>query len=341
MGRIDFKELLSGSRYNSRGDHIISDCPFCSKDGHFYINIAKALVKRGRTYVNAWDCKKCGEVGNIVKLLTKLNKLTILEDGSYSDLQKRLNNILFSEDPVNSTSLEVPEMKMPIGFKRSNSDPYLDVRGFTKFEYEKYIVGRTNIKVGLRDYVMMAVEESRKIKGYLGRSTLSKLQIDEINSKYKREGAKRKHVRYKNSMNTEFNKLLLGYDEIMFYTDWVILVEGYFDKIRVDQVLGLDNEREMKSCATFGKAISIEQIRKLQKRGVTNVILIQDPDALDNAKHQGLVLQNEFEKVLLGFTKDKDLGDSNSDDISKVFNRLKPPIEFGLSYVNYKKLSYQ
>jgi len=48
----------------------IGDCPFCYKQGHFFINKNKFL----------WDCKKCGESGNLNKLVYHLGIQNKFED---------------------------------------------------------------------------------------------------------------------------------------------------------------------------------------------------------------------------------------------------------------------
>jgi hypothetical protein len=45
-------------------DQMIGDCPFCDKEGHFM-----ASKETGQ-----WDCKACGEEGNLITLMTKLRK---------------------------------------------------------------------------------------------------------------------------------------------------------------------------------------------------------------------------------------------------------------------------
>lgn len=335
----DIRNILRNCFYNSSGNHLIADCPFCGQERHFYLNVYKIFLQHGRSYVNAWDCKKCGESGNIKKLLVKLQKLTLLEDGQYTDLNKKINVKLIEELEEADLDLSVEDCRLPIGFKRAKSDAYLEDRGFTKREFEKYRVGRTLVLPSFEDYVILAIEEGNKTKGYIGRSILSKAQIDSINRDFKRRGIKKKHIRYRNSLNTPFNKLLIGYDEIMFTTQWVILVEGFFDKVRVDQALELDDSDEIKCCVTFGKSISLEQIRKLQRRGVGKVILIQDPDALKETKRYSYLLKNEFEDVLIGSMKnDKDLGSSSYREIEEVFKTLRAPQDFVLSTVDSNKL---
>ena len=53
----------------SGDNECVGICPFCLDEGHFYANGATGL----------WDCKKCGEEGNVVTFLEKIVE-TRLED---------------------------------------------------------------------------------------------------------------------------------------------------------------------------------------------------------------------------------------------------------------------
>lgn len=334
----DIQDLLKSVRLNSKGDHLISDCPFCGKEGHFYLNIFKVFQKEGHRYRNSWDCKKCDESGNVAKLLAKLKKLSLLEEGKYSDLSKPLKTKLADMDLGEpELALDLPIQRLPFGFKRVSFDPYLKSRGFSPHEYEKYMLGRTTLP-SLRDYVIVSVDEASHSRGHICRSTRSAEEIDAINDEYRKANSKQKYLRWKNSANMDKAKMLLGYDEIMFTTQWVALVEGFFDKVRVDQALGLDLSDDIKCCSTLGKSISIEQVRKLQRRGITRVIIVQDPDTIKGSKRLGFHLKEEFEEVLIGYTGSKDLGASSYSEVLKVFDTLKKPQEFSLGIVNSRLL---
>lgn len=49
--------------YQISGTQAVGDCPFCLKNGHFYVNYEKML----------WDCKVCGFSGNLPTFLEKIN----------------------------------------------------------------------------------------------------------------------------------------------------------------------------------------------------------------------------------------------------------------------------
>lgn len=334
--KIDLEKLLGSTRYNLRRNHLISNCPFCGKDGHFYLNIEKIFKKKDDgAYKNAFDCKRCLEKGNLVKLLKQLDKEHLL-DGEQIDLNKKLDKKLIVKTIEPELDLSVPDKKLPVGFKRIYKDDYLSSRGFTKKQFERYIIGETKTLFKYQGYIIVSVEEENNCKGYLGRSRLSRVEIDEINQQYREGGSKQKYLRYRNSDNTDFSKLILGYDEIDFLTKTMILTEGFFDKVSVDKVI--DGELTMKCGCTFGKNISEYQIQKLKNKGIENVILIQDPDAVNDSKKIAFRLNSEF-NVLVGFTGSKDLGDSTTKEIINVLNNLKTPEQYFIETVLKKKLA--
>ena len=82
----DLKSILDNPRSGPK-NHFISDCPMCGKSRHFYINRDSQL----------WDCKKCGEQGNIILLLSHLGKLFLL--GEYKSIERgRISLLSESED---------------------------------------------------------------------------------------------------------------------------------------------------------------------------------------------------------------------------------------------------
>ena len=121
---VELKEILHVEKETRRGQYICR-CPFCGKESHMYVN------KR----TQMWDCKKCGEYGNIYKLLRFLDKTYLLNGATIENadtivsVRSMLANSLESSE-VSVT--ELPEIKMPVGWRvLENSNPYLLSRGIT------------------------------------------------------------------------------------------------------------------------------------------------------------------------------------------------------------------
>lgn len=302
----DLKDLLINPKPTRSGQYI-ADCPLCGKEQHFYISRKTQM----------WDCKKCHEYGSIYKLLRLLDK-TYLLAGSTIEEKERIESIremtqeLVSNDDTELS--ELPVKKMPVGWKVSaKSTKYLLSRGITPEDCKRYNIGATDMFRKYENYVLIPVYDGGEIRGFLGRYGARKVPDNKL--------------RYNNSIGTEFAELLFGYDEITDSTSTVILVEGVFDKIAVDKVLHLWDGEEVKCVCTFGKKISDKQIKKLMLKGVTNVILLYDFDAVKEIKKYGLELEKYF-VTSITYTNKKDIDECSEDEALEVFTQLKRPKEF-------------
>lgn len=311
----DLKDLLINPKLNRSGQYVC-DCPFCGKEAHFYIDKKTQL----------FDCKKCGEYGNIYKLLRKLNKTYLLGGATIEDKElTSIRGMLEEKEESDERSLEeLPVKKLPVGWKISeNSTPYLLDRGVTAEDCKRYHIGATDLYQKYKNYVIIPIYDNGKVRGFLGRYGAKKVPEDKL--------------RYNNSTNTEFGQLLFGYDEILKdETDTVILVEGIFDKIAVDKVLRLWEVKEIKCVCTFGKKISQEQKLKLVKKGVSNIVLLYDFDAIKEIKKYGLELEEYFNTTITYTTK-KDIDECSPDEALDVFNHLKKPREFNVDVIGKLK----
>ena len=312
----DLKDLLINPTLNRRGQYIC-DCPFCGKAQHFYISKETQL----------WDCKKCGEYGSIYKLLKQLNKTYLLGGATVEDREqiKSIKLLLEEEMEEHEEALELlPVKKLPVGWKISaKSTPYLLYRGITPEDCKRYNIGATDLYRKYKNYVIIPIYDNGEVRGFLGRYGAKRVPSDKL--------------RYNNSSNTEFGQLLFGYDEIIKdKTETVILVEGIFDKIAVDKVLQLWDIDEIKCVCTFGNKISEEQRKKLIMRGVENVVLLYDFDALKDIKKYGLELEEYF-NTSITYTMKKDIDECTTDEALEVFNNLKQPREFNLDVIGKLK----
>lgn len=329
----DLSTILVNPKKNSKGDHYICDCPYCGRERHFYINIFKSQQKNSEgKYIKCWDCKKCNETGNLPDLLKFIGEEDFLE-GEYTNvekLEKRLS-IEINIKKITDEDLVLPNKKLPIGFIRQANNQYLRERGFSDFHFRFYKCGITKALLKFENFVIIAVEESGDCKGYLCRSVYDKDVIERKNEKLKLIN-EREILRWQNSKFTDFSKLLFGFDEIGFNTTTAILVEGIFHKVSVDNRFILFNNDETKCLATFGKSISPYQIYKLKRKGIRNLIIIQDPDAINETKKYTTYLKEEFDSVFVGYAK-KDLNEMTYEEIDEVFDNLVSPTEFFYSKI--------
>lgn len=304
-------------------NHIISDCPLCDKPRHFYFNVV----------TQKWDCKKCGEAGDIMRLLTLVGKLSLIRRfvDVTKELQNKLAELFTTQEDELEEVLELPPVRLPQGFKLLHQHPYLDDRGFCSKDYKRYPVGTTNIVNKFEDYMIFPVIEDGEAKGFVGRKAWTKEQ-------FKQHELLHGWVppRYNNS-KTNFSLLLYGLDEIMFYVETAILVEGVFTKVACDRRLGIESDDNFRCLATFGKKISKAQIMKLLLRGIKNIILIFDQDAVAEAYKYARQLQKYF-NVQVGFVSGGDLDECDDKSFLRCFQNLMEPVEFKNNIIQKKKL---
>lgn len=309
----DLRGLLKIHKETHSGQYVC-DCPFCGKERHFYISKKTQL----------FDCKKCGEAGNVFKLLRYLDKTYLLGGKSVEEVE-HVNSIrnYLSENNEEVRVETLPSVKLPVGWKLlKNSNEYLMGRGITPELCERYNFGYTTLVSKFKNYIIVPIYDDGVVRGFIGRYG-AKIVPDDV-------------LRYNNSLHTKFGSLLFGYDEINEHTITVILVEGIFDKIAVDKVLELWNNDEVKCVATFGKKISEEQIHKLELKGVLRVILLYDFDAVKDIKKYGMILQKHFITTIT-FTNKKDIDECTPEEALRVFQHFYNPKEFNVDIIGKLK----
>jgi hypothetical protein len=278
----ELRDLLAPSTISGPGKHIIGKCPFCGSEDHFYVQrkTDKIHPRLGKNVTGMYNCKKCSQSGMFGSLLKKLGRLDLFGGKKTVDIFGKLEPLVSEKLEVN---LFTEKIRPPIGYKRVYDHWYFRNRGFVKEQYEIYNVGVNAIYSKYRDYVFFVIEEDGVPKGWVARCTWDKERIKEQNANAKEKG-EMKVLRYMNSEN-DFSYLLMGYDEVIpNVTKTVILVEGPFSKTATDKKLRLWERDGIKCLATFGKSLSPEQIEKLKSKGVEKIIILYDPDALDEIK---------------------------------------------------------
>lgn len=309
-------------------------CLWCGKEHHLGIVFGEKT--------SSFRCNKCQKQGHISVLLREIGRTDLLDVKTLElskKLESRLNKI--EELKIDYTT---PIKSPPMGYRSLTSDPYLESRGFTQEQFKIFSIGETKFHLKLKqDYIVFLIINNGEVKGYLGRSRKSKKEIALINEKRAKDN---KYLRWVNSPDTDFKKLLFGLDEIVVgETTTVILVEGLTSKGNIDRVLNLYSSDLMKCCATFGKTLSVEQIKMLLDKGIENIILLYDPDAINESKKYSLELTKELVNIEVGYIpfkneegEDKDPGDLSELEVLEVLNNLESPFTYSLSKVQKKKL---
>jgi DNA primase len=185
------------------------------------------------------------------------------------------------------------------------------------------------------DYVIFPIIDSGDTVGYVSRHIWSKTEIDEHNRKARNNGTYQ-IMRYRNSTENDFVKLLYNYDAVIAdETDTVILVEGIFDAISLTRKLNLYKNHSIAAVATFGRKISDIQIYKLQTKGVQTIVIGYDGDSVEPIKKISEQLDEYFDVYVADITDPtQDFDDMEFWDIYDAFTSgLKTSVEYKLNKI--------
>ena len=306
------KSLLSNAKFGS-SNQIVSDCPFCSKKSHFYINKTTFL----------WICHKCQETGNLFKLLSILGQLHLLE-GAPVDIE--LIKPLTSSE-ANKLIVAAPR-RLPVGFRKCAWDDgtaqtaYLKTRKYTPEDFLLYGPGYTTLVERLENYVVIPVYNNWQVKGYIARNILDDDRL-----------------RWSNQKGVPFAALLDGIDECSTNTESIILVEGHFDKVSVTNELELRTSESFKSIASYGKKLTMQQIHLLEGTNAKNLYFLYDPeDAVHAIKVFGNRLKHRFNVLGCYANTAKDPGKMTAKELLTILERAEPIENYTRNYVQIRPL---
>lgn len=297
------------------------NCPACGEQQKFGIIFGD---KGGGSY----HCfkGKCGEHGTLVQLLKRINRTDLLEFSVDIDIREKLMPLIEEEN----LDLTLRTVNLPIGFRRILSDDYLEGRGWTEDDFDQNPVGITKLDSNLRGYLIFPIYEDGEVVGYLSRSKKKKEWHDE-NLKLVKQGKAKLQLRYQNSENTDFEKLLGGIDEVE-EGDTVILVEGLMDKIGTVHYIEESGLKQTKCCYTFGTNVTAYHIAKLLLKGVKKVILMYDYETIKKVQEFGLKLNKVIETWIAEIKEpDMDPGNMFSEDFEMILSNLKSPFSYKMN----------
>jgi 5S rRNA maturation endonuclease (ribonuclease M5) len=289
-------------------------CERHDKFGILFTNDGGGLVK----------CMRCGESTSLFNYLVFINRRDLIE--GYSVPSK--DNLLEIEQEAIQDDTEATKVELPYKYKRLYYDDYLDSRGFTERQYNVFKVGSTE-DMRMKNHIVFPIYQKGELVTWLARSRYSKEWHKKNIEDYK-NGVGRLVLRYYNASGTEFSEILGGYDEIRSGKDkTVIIVEGITDKASIDRNLDLyDKGNTTKCCFTFGKNLSEKQVKLLIEKSVENIILMYDPDAIEEIEKFSMNYLNKFKNIQCARLKDRDPGDMDREEIEEVMSNLRSPIEF-------------
>lgn len=296
-------------------------CPYCGGKDKF------GLIFSDNGNTGVFHCFKCSKKGSIAKLMKDIGRedLIVKNENNEYLLTGKLEGSLsigIGEDE----DISCPEINRPLGWKQLTKSKYLEGRGWESWQLELYHAG-TTLDPNLKNKITFLLYENQKLIGYLSRSTYSKKWHKKNLEKFKK-GESKLVLRYDNSRNTPFERVVGGIDEVTEQTKTVILVEGIMDKANTDKVLGLNKNPEIKCCFTFGCKLSEAQMMKIYNKGVRQVILCYDPGTIQQIKSASLKLSKKFNIKIAELKGDRDPGDMNLWEFEEVFVNLFSPIDY-------------
>lgn len=309
-------------------------CPKCK-----HIDSSRLAFIFGQKF-STFHCVKCNYNCRLEKYLWLMKKPEYISNIR----QIKQEDILIKKELINKKEEiqieELEEVQLPLFFKRLKYSKYLQKRGAKLDIYKHWIIGKTDFKDNLKDYIIFVIQENGKNIGWVARSQKSKEEIDELNKK-----SQYKILRWRNSKN-DFGKIVFGLDEINEDTEQLIIVEGITSKMRIDCELELYKQNKIKCCCTFGKKITEIQLQKIRNKfKKENIILFYDSDAIQESKKTAYQFKEKFKNIFIVFCnyKDengnyKDAGDLNKNELLTVLNNKQSPFEFFETKMQKKKL---
>lgn len=320
------------------------ECPFCGKAGKWGIIF-------NMNGVATFHCWKCPRKVSVYEFLKKLNR-TDLAKRSYTvkpneldtcpkigeDFQGEMSNWMKEGEEV-AEQEELKPVHLPLRLKPLEDDEYLNNRGFQPEHYAEFEPSYTNtpLEAKLKNFIIFKMKIDGVCVAWWARSRYSKEWHKENLEAYKRHEADLV-LRYRNSENN-FQDLLGGCDEIIKgKTETVIIVEGIFDKVNIDNLLGLQHLDDIKCCFTFGNNIGQGQINMMRRKGVKTVILLYDFGTINESKDSALKMRELFDRVYVTAIRKPGIDPGNIDleYLEEVLRGSVDPISFFYNKVEIK-----
>lgn len=323
-----------GAKLDGGGKNLIARCPYCGKEGKYGIYIGR---ETGRKKPFMGHCFSCGaSTHSLNQTLEAIGRPELMVTPT-ANLDAGLDtSLLFPLDVQEEIDDSLGIVELPEFYRRTFSHPYLKERRFTFDDYEFFPVGTTGkLNYRYNDYVIFPVIDGGDTVGYVARHLWPKADIDSHNRRAKKTGAYQIR-RFRNSTQNDFVKLLYNYDAVVeSETETVIVCEGIFDVVALTRQLDLYERSRVAAVATFGKKISLAQIYKLQSKGVRNVIVGYDGDAVDAIKKTASDLSRYFEVLIADIPDpEKDWEDLSYRQIYEVFaDGLRTPVEYRINKI--------
>lgn len=323
---LEFNLKPFGSKQWFSGDSML--CPNCQTSSKFgvYFTENGGIV----------HCFKDNFSTSLHKYLKIIGKENLISFTRSTSLRNELLPLINTKAPLD---IKQSKISLPFGYKRIYFDEYLDERNFTPNEYNKFNVGICTER-RLKDYIIFLVKNREdECIGYVARSKNSK-EWHKQNLKDYKAGKCSLRLRYENSPNTDFSKILLGENEITPNTKVAWLVEGIFDKKNVDFQFELDKQEKIKCLCTWGNSLTPEQQQILINYGIEDIVFFWDALTNTSSKKTSMKISKHFKNVKICEFKDEsvDAGEASKQYLENVLNNSKDYFDFYVNRLDELKL---
>ncbi len=305
------------------------NCPFCYKNGKLGI-----LFTDDSGIIHCFRCGQSDSLYNFLKLdnnLHLINKSNLIK---FDDKIKKIGNL-----EKNYIRILNKSITLPFNFKYFNNHEYLNNRGFNPYHYALFTPGYTKSIAtrNLEDYIIFVLYQKKEIIGWVARSQKSK-EWHEQNIKDYKEGKADLKLRYRNA-SVNFDGIIGGYNELSTNTKRVYIVEGLFDKVNVDNLMGLNTDPHAKCIFTFGNKISEGQIQFIKSFQIKEAILLYDNDTIIESRVSGLRLSKYCRTEICTLKrKGADPGNISEKELMNTLSNKKMVHDYFVSMIGKKIL---
>jgi len=307
LNKDQILSIVPNSKISSNGKNVKTNCPECGQN-EFYISVTKPYNPG-----QCWRKVKCGYRCNIYSLLKHYDLLREFLKERYGGKYSEKIESFLESTVKEELNLEVEECILPLGYKKLESHEYITERGFGDNLGIEF--GITKIDPKYRNYVIFPIAQDGLNVAFVSRSKFKKKFCEENGI-----------LRYRNS-ESSFEKILFGIDDVE-KGNVVIIVEGLFDKFAIDRFLkkyGIDN---VKCCCTFGAHFSTHHIFRLLSKGVDEVTIMYDSDAIKMIKRTLSDVEYIFKEVNVAWGLKGDPDESSDEELLDSFLNAKSSTAF-------------
>ena len=270
---LGYIENVLGKSYKKARENYAFTCPKCNhRKPKLEINIA--TNEKGQ---NPFECWVCGFKGLTIRSLLKQLQVPLEQAQEVLRCVRKGEELGYTP----STSVELPKEFKPIYQAATTSviankvKNYLYKRGFTDRDFIKYNIGYCTSGPYEGRVVVPSYNESNQLNFFVART------YENAYHKYK---------------NPEASKDIIGFENLINWSQPIILVEGVFDAIAAKR----------NAVPILGKSLSKSLLKKLVDSRVEDIYIALDKDAFKKALEYTEQFLNMGKRVYLVDMQDKD-----------------------------------